>query len=220
MRIGMYRQTTPRNDSSHGRGQWDLDNAYRCASGAENRRGRNAGENWSDRLYDFFINRLRHPYELCPMLIALMVKPYAPPAQRIRFLAWPEWGLLRQFYTSPPRRAVTAEGRQYERIGICTSESASGSETAHDMAARNRADASHWRGGRAVRRRLVGGVRGSVHSGPLVRNQRRRAAMAFDHRLGIALPDNPAPDHRRVLPGLDGKRQATKWFQSCALRGR
>jgi hypothetical protein len=202
----MYSQKPPRNDSNPGRGQGDLDNAYRCAPGAENRRGRNAGENRSDRLYDFFINRLRHPYELCPMLIALMVKPYAPPAQRIRLLAWPEWGLLRQFYASPPRRAVTDEGRRYERIGICTSESASGSETAHDMAARNRADASRGRGGRAVRRRLVGSVRGSVHGGPLVRNQRRRAAMAFDRRLDIALPDDSTLDHRRVLPGLDGKR--------------
>src|SRR5262245_22669521 len=132
MRISMYSQTTPRNDPNPGLGQWNLDNAYRFVPGAENRRGRNAVENRSDRIYDFFINRLRHPYELCPMLIALMVKPYAPPAQRIRHLACPERGLLRQFYASPPRRAVTAEGRRYERIGICTSENATGSETTHD----------------------------------------------------------------------------------------
>src|SRR5262245_13408764 len=141
MRIGMYSQTPPRNDSSPGRGQWNLDNAYRCPPGVENRRSRDARENWSERLYDFFINRLRHPYELCPMLIALMVKPYAAPAQRIGLLAWPAWGLLRQFYASPPRRAVTAEGRRYERISICTSESESRSEAAHDMAARDRAGA-------------------------------------------------------------------------------
>jgi len=214
----MYSQTPPRNDSSLGHGQWNLDNAYRCAPGMENRHGRNAGENRSDRLYDFFINRLRHPYELCPMLIALLVKPYAPPAQRIRFLAWPEWGLLRQFYAGPPRRAVTAEGRRYERISICTSESASGSETAHDTAARDRAGASRGRSGRAVRRRRVGGVRVGVHGGQLVRNQRRRASMALDNRHGVALPDNPAPDYRRVLPGLVGKRQATTRLQSCALR--
>src|SRR5262245_21212085 len=219
VRIGMYSQTPPRNDSIPGRGQWNPDNAYRCAPDAENRRGRNSGQNRSDRLYDFFINRLRHPYELCPMLIALMVKPYAAPAQRIRPLAWSEWGLLRQFYASPQRRAVTAEGGRYERIGICTSESARGSETAHDMAARDRAGASRGRSGRAVRRRRVGGLRGGVHGGQLVRNQRRRAAMALDHRYGVALPDNPAPDHRRVLPGLVGKRQATTRLQSCALRG-
>src|SRR5262249_46598900 len=167
MRNGMYSQTTPRNDSSSGRGQWNLDNAYRCAPGAENRRGRNAGENQSDRLYDFFINRLRHPYELCPMLITLMVKPYATPAQRIRLLAWPEWGLLRQFYASPPRRAVTAEGRRYERISICTSEGASGSETAHDTAARDRAGANRGRSGRAVRRRRGGGCWGRCSGRPV-----------------------------------------------------
>src|SRR4030095_11644334 len=142
-----------------------------CAPEAENRRWRNVGENRSDRLYDFFINRLRHPYELCPMLTVLMVKPHAAPAQRIRLLAWPEWGLLKRFYASPPRRAVTAEGRRYERIGICTSESASGSETTHDTAARDREGATRGRSGRAVRRRHLGDVRGGVHGGQLVRKQ-------------------------------------------------
>src|SRR5262245_19680823 len=127
-------------------------------------------------LYDFFINRLRHPYELCPMLIALMVKP---DTRRTRLLAWPEWGLLRLLYASPPRRALTAEGRLYERIGICTSEGSSGSETANDTAARDRAGASSGRTSRAVRWCRVGDVRGSVHGGWLVRKQRWRAAMAF-----------------------------------------
>src|SRR5215510_1903279 len=69
MRIGMYSQTPPRNDSSLGRGQWNLDNAYRlCPWSGESSRAQCRGKR-SDRLYDFFINRLRHPYELCPMLI-------------------------------------------------------------------------------------------------------------------------------------------------------
>src|SRR5262249_16087260 len=195
MRIGMYSLTPPHNDSSPDAANGISITLTASAPGAENRHGPKAGENRSDRLYDLFINRLLHPYELCPMLIALMVRPYAAPAQRTRFLAWPEWGMLRQFYASPPRRAVTAEGRRYERIGICTSENASGSETTHDMAARDRAGASRGRSGRAVRRRRVGGVRGGVHGGQLVRNQRRRASMALDHRHAVALPDNPPPDH-------------------------
>jgi len=32
--FGMYSQTTPRNDASPGRGQWNLDNAYRYLSEA------------------------------------------------------------------------------------------------------------------------------------------------------------------------------------------
>jgi hypothetical protein len=106
----MYSLTPPRNDSSPGRGQWNLDNAYRLRPWSGESSWTQCRENRSDRLYDLFINRLRHPYELCPMLIALMVKPYAPPAQRIRFLAWPEWGSLKQFYASPPRRP--SDGRR------------------------------------------------------------------------------------------------------------
>ena len=90
----MISQTMPRNDSSPDAANGISIPLTACAPGAENPRGRNAGENRSDRLYEFFINRLRHPYELCPMLTVLMVKPHASHAQRIRLLAWPEWGCL------------------------------------------------------------------------------------------------------------------------------
>src|SRR5467141_161224 len=42
--FGMYSQTTPRNDASPGRGQWNLDNAYRYISEAS------AGYHW-DKLH-------------------------------------------------------------------------------------------------------------------------------------------------------------------------
>jgi hypothetical protein len=34
MRVGIYSRTTARNDASPGRGQWNLDNAYRYVSEA------------------------------------------------------------------------------------------------------------------------------------------------------------------------------------------
>src|SRR6266508_11136 len=80
-------------------------------------------------------------------------------------------GLLRRLYATPPRRAVTPEGCRYERISICTTESARGSETAQDLAARDREGAGGARRGRAVRRRRAGGGRRGVHGGQLVRNQ-------------------------------------------------
>src|SRR5262245_46861779 len=137
------------------------------------------------------------------MLTALMISLHT------RLFASTERGCLEGSTSCFPRRAATAEGRLYVRVGICISEGANGRKTPRDLAARAQAGASHGRGGRAVRWRYVGGVRGSVYGGQLVRNQRRRAAIAFDHRYGVALPDDPAPDHRRVLPGLVGKRQAT-----------
>jgi hypothetical protein len=36
----------------------------------------NTWENRSDRLYELFINRLRHPYALCPMLTVSMINPH------------------------------------------------------------------------------------------------------------------------------------------------
>ena len=62
---------------------------------------RNTCGDRSGRVYELFINRLRHPYELCPMLIASMISLHT------KLFASTERGLLRRLYVrlpAPPER--------------------------------------------------------------------------------------------------------------------
>ncbi len=54
--------------------------------------------NRDNRLYELFINRLRHPYELCPMLIVSMLNP----KDKKQGLSERRSGRLRQFFQISP----------------------------------------------------------------------------------------------------------------------
>jgi hypothetical protein len=61
--------------------------------------GYRAWGNRPGRVYELFINRLRHPYELCPMLTSSMI---GLQIHRTRLFASTGRGVLRRFYSQAP----------------------------------------------------------------------------------------------------------------------